>query len=352
MRHSLVVLALAVGVLLVLPSCALGAPDDHRAPLDTDVERVGEVTVDGATYEVYRYENVVPYASGYELFVDGDRVGDAEEARRVARAYAWSRTLSEEVGEDELREMRDVGRTAERAGAVISAPLGAIETALSAVDEAKERESLGVSVWDVAVSALPELEDIESVLRVTRDELRRWDERVGSVGEDVNDVADAAESVRAGEETDYDELPALFENTSEGLSEAEEISDAIASDMSDVSDTTGGIADDLGDVRRVGDELASPFRGLSSSLGESATSVEEFSESATEVREVVETTRDRAMSQESAIITGWNRRGNAAVLVYGTGVVLVLLVALAGYGYRRREGIRQRLSPEETRPDE
>lgn len=342
--------------MLVIPPCALGAPDDHKAPLDTGFEKVGEVTLDGTTYEVYRYDNVVPYASGYEFFAEGDRVGDTEEAQRVARAYAWSRALEGEIGEQELREMRDVGRTAERAGTVISAPLGAIETALTAVDEAKERETLGVSVWEVAVSALPELENIESVLRVTQDELRRWDERVGSAGEDVNDVADAAESVREGGEANYDELPALFENASDGLSEAEEISDAIASDLSDVSDTTGGIADDLGDVRRVGDELASPFRSLSSSLGGSATSVEEFSESAAEVREVIEMTRDRATSRESDLVTGWNRRENAALLVYGTGVVLVLLFALVGYGYRRRDRLREWYaspsSTEESRPDE
>mgnify|MGYP000155525478 CR=1 FL=1 len=358
MRDSLVVLALVVGVLLAVPACAVGAPGDHTAPLDTGFEKVGEVTVNGTTYEVHRYDNVVPYASGYEFFTDGDRVGDPEEARRVARAYAWSRALEEEVGEEELREMRDVGRTAERAGTVISAPLGAIETALTAVDEAKQREALGVSVWEVAVSALPELENIETVLRVTRDELRRWDERVGSAGEDVNDVADAAESVREGGEAEYDELPALFENASDGLSEAEEISDAIASDLSVVSDTTGGIAEDLGDVRRVGDELASPFRSLSSSLGGSADSVEEFGESAAEVREVIEATRDRAASQESRLFTGWNRRRNAALLVYGTGVVLVILTALAGYGYRRRDRLREwyppssSSSPEESRPDE
>lgn len=334
-------LVVLVVLFSLLTGTAAASPADHSAPLDTGFEKVGEVTLDGTTYDVYRYDNLLPYASGYEFFADGDRVENAEKARRVARAYAWNRALKEKIDEEDVRTLRDVGRTAERAGTVVSAPLGAIETALAAIDEAKQRERLGVSVWDVAVSALPELSGVESALRATRDELREWDERVGDIGEDVTDVAEAAELVRAGGEAEYDELPGLFKNASEGLREAEEISDGIASDLSRVAETTDGIAEDLGDVRRVGDELASPFRRLSTSLGEAATTVDEFRTSAVEMRGVVEGTRNHATRRSSALFTGWNRRQNAAPLVYGTGVALALAVVAGAYGYRRRKEIKE-----------
>jgi len=345
MRRSIaiavVVPVAVVGVVLASSGGVVAAPNDHTVVLDTGFEKVKEVSLDGTTYEVYRYDSAVPYASGYEFFAGGERVDDAEEAERVARAYAWETALNEEMDEDDVETLRDVGTTADRAGAVISTPLSAVETALGAVDAAKERERLGVSVWDVAVSAVPQLSGIETSLRTVRDELRRWDERVGEIGDDVTHVAEEAESVRAGGETEYDELPALFEDATEGLEEAEEISAGLSNDLSDAGVLAGGVADELEGVDRVGESLSSPFRSLSSSLDETASRVEGFADSAEEGREVVEATHERATTEESRLTTGWNRRQNAALLVYGTALVLVLAAVAALYGYRRRDELRE-----------
>lgn len=336
-----------VAVLLLLGTATVveATPDDHTVPLDRGFENVGSVTVDGETYEVYRYGNVLPYASGHEFFADGERVGDAEEARRVARAYGWKVAMVEEMDDTDVENLRDVGRTANRAGAVISTPLSAVETALVAVDEAKRREVATLSVWDIAVSAVPQLDGIESALRTVRDELRRWDERVGDVGEDVTRIAEEAESVRADGEAEYDELPSLFEDASEGLEDAEEISGAVSNDLSEAADLTGRIADELEDVRRVGDDLASPFRRLSDSLEETTERVGAFTESAGEARDAVEATHERSSAEETRLTTGWNRRQSAALRVYGTGLAVVLVLVGGGFYMRRR-------SAEETRPDE
>ncbi len=356
-RARLCVVFLAAVAALVLSGAAVSVagaasnPGDHTAPLDTGYENVGEVTVDGTTYEVYRYENVLPYASGYEFFADGERVDDSEEAERVALAYGWKVAMTEEMDDGDVETLRGVGTTARRAGTVVSAPLSAIDAALTAVDAADgiDVPFTDTSVWDVATSVSPEIRGVESALRTTREELRRWDDRVGNIGDDVTRVADEAETVRASGETEYDELSALFEDAAEGLEEAEEISDALAVDLSRVAERTGEIADDLDDldIPRVGDRLASPFRRVSTSLENATTTVEAFSESASESREVIEATRERAETEESATATGWGRRQTAALRVYGTGVALLtLVVAVGGYAYRRR------LSAEETRPDE
>lgn len=344
-----------VAVVLASSGAAVAAPDDHTVVLDTGFEEVGEIRLDGTTYEIYRYDSVVPYASGYEFFANGERIDDAEDAERIGRAYAWKTALNEEMDDEDVANLRDVGTTADRAGAVISTPLSAVETALGAVDEAKQTERLGVSLWDVAVSAVPQLSGIESALRTTRDELRRWDERVGEIGEDVTRVADEAESVRAGGEAEYDELPALFEDASEGLNEAEEISRGLGNDLSEAGVLAGGIADELGGVDRVGEDLASPFRSLSSALDETASRVEGFADSAEEGRAAVEATHERATAEESRLTTGWNRRQSAVFRVYGTGVALVLAAVVALYGYRRREELKEKYrsySAEDTRPDE
>ncbi len=332
---------LVVGLLFVAAISGVAAePDEHTAPLDRGYEKVGETTVDGTTYDVYRYDNLLPHASGYEFF-DGDRrVGDADEARRVSQAYAWKVAVTEEMDENDIEKLRDVGRTADRAGTVVSAPFTVLDTTLSYIDELDERQVpfADRSFWDVATSTSPEVRGIESALRTSRNELERWDERVGEVGEDVTRVADESERIRGSDGSDYDDLPRLFEDASDGLKEAEEVSGVVADDLGEASERTGSIADDLAEVRLVGDELSSPFSRLSSALGNATTTVEEFGDSAAEAREVVERTNDRAATEESGTSTGWNRRQNAALRVYGTAAAVAVVVLLTGgYAYRRRD---------------
>jgi len=342
--------AIFVGATLAV-GAAVGSPGDHTAPLDRGFERVGETTVDGTTYEVYRYDNLLPYASGYELFNDGERVEDRSEVRRVARVYGWETAAREEVTDDELGRLRSTATTTRRASAVVSTPFTAIDTALSVVDELKEREAplSDTSVWDVVTAASPGLGRAESLLRTTRDGLEEWEERVGSIGEDVGKAVDAVRALREGEEPDegYDELDGVFENATEGLSTAAETSSAVRSDLNEASNITGSLAEEVSGVRFVGEELASPFRRLEGSLKNVSDSVRGFEERAEASREDLEAVSSRASSEERSVAVGWGRRSSAEARVYGTFVLLVVLVAGGFYAHRRREEVAERFVSEE-----
>ena len=169
MRTAAVVLLVLT---VVAPSALAAEPGGYTVPLDTGHEQVGDVTVDGTTYEVYRYDNVLPYVSGYEFFGDG-RVNDGNVARRVRRAYAWKTAVNEEMKDEDIEELRNVGETAGRARDVVSVPLEAANSTLRVLGG-------GSSERNPAVAAVPGLNTTETAVRAARDELLRWDDRVGN----------------------------------------------------------------------------------------------------------------------------------------------------------------------------
>jgi len=88
-----VVLFVALFFLAAVSGVAASEPGEHTAPLDRGYEKVGEATVDGTTYEVYRYDNILPYASGYEFF-DGEGASRTPRRRGVSPADTHGRSPS------------------------------------------------------------------------------------------------------------------------------------------------------------------------------------------------------------------------------------------------------------------
>lgn len=338
---------LLVVLLLVLPTVASPAatpaphPEEATAPLDTGYEKVGGVALDGTEYEVYRYDNALPYASGYEFFGDG-RVEDAETARRVARGYAWKDAVRHEVDASDVRRLRRVGETAEQAGVLVSAPLRAANTTLRAFEAVRSNETAaGRSLRGLAFSAVPALESVETTVRESRDALLRWEESVGNASEDVVRLADAVEKVRSGtaEGGVYADTPKLAADAETGLGDAVEASSAVAEALGGAANRTRSAADAVGDVRLVGGVLAPPLRRTADSLRNATEAVEGFEGNASDARATVVALRDRGTATEESARRGWRARRTAEERVYGTATVALGLVGAALlYALRRVRG--------------
>lgn len=324
MRTAAVVLLVLT---VVAPSALAAEPGGYTVPLDTGHEQVGDVTVDGTTYEVYRYDNVLPYVSGYEFFGDG-RVNDGDVARRVRRAYAWKTAVNEEMKDEEIGELRDVGETARRARDVVSVPLEAANSTLRVLGG-------GSSERNPAVAAVPGLNTTETAVRAARDELLRWDDRVGNASDDVVRFAEVADELRRGNTTRHDELPRLAVDAETGLGDAVEASSTVAESLGAAANRTGSVAGRVENVTFVGDRLGPPLRSVESSMRNATVRIEAFEFSASEARDTVERVRNRASDEETTLSGGWHARRSAGLRLYGT-VLVWVAVLLGGYGYYRR----------------
>lgn len=315
----------------VTPSVLAAEPNDHTVPLDTGYERVGNVTVNGTTYDVYRYNNLLPYVSGYEFFGDG-RVEDSDRARRVRNAYAWETAVNEEMDGEDIERLREVGKTAGQAHEVVKVPLEATNVTLRVLGG----EGTSSSAWGTAVSVLPALNTTETAVRGARDELLRWNDRVGNASDDVVGFAEMSNELQEGNTTRHDKAGRLAADAGTGLSDAAEASSTVAETLRGATNRTASVARRVENATVVGERFGPPLRRLETSLRNATATVEGFASSASEARDTVGRVRDRALEEEASLSEGWRARRSASVRLYGTGAV-VLAVLIVGYLWRRRD---------------
>lgn len=108
----LLVTAIVITGAVPLPIAAQGA-DENRVLLDSGREKIADVSVNGQAYTIYEYENVLPYASGIEVYTNGQRVDVKAEARHVAQVIAWRRA-AKGLDSTDIETLKQIDENAQR----------------------------------------------------------------------------------------------------------------------------------------------------------------------------------------------------------------------------------------------
>lgn len=372
-------LALVLVVMLsVIPLPVLGQTDGappEGAPLDEDATHLRTVAVNGTTYEVYAYENTLPYASGVEVYADGERVTDLEQAAPALRVIAAERALRnagvEDTGELISDTVANSGSTAaafqrvswrraaeeldasdidtlrsiRSAAAQIEQDLAPVESALERVvnliDRMKEQEVAGTSLWDAATQASPALQGFDATVRGLRDELTDWTEAARTIDASVPEVIDSLERTEAGEDVDYARLSRNFEAAMTGLTQLREESDELESRLSSVASTSSTIASEVQGAPVIGGDISDGFARLSETLNRGANRVGSFSDAIAEQEAALSSVKNTAEKTQSQLQSAYeselsslkdetSARNTAELRVYGTGAAGVVGLGLVG----------------------
>lgn len=347
---------------LAAPVAAQATEPGGRVPLDGEARQVTTVTVDGDTYRVYRQQNALPYASGVEVYADGERVTDEAAAAAVLRVtaaervfeaagvddpaarargvtsreaadetfdtVAWRRT-ARSVDDAELQEMRSTVETARRIKQVTAAAVGLIDEILGLFDWMKETSAAGVSVWDAATSASPTLEQLEPMLRDMRSTLAEWEQAADGVTTSLPRAIDGIERARAGEDVDYDRVASDLETASDDLAQLAPLTDDLAADLDAAGDASHQIAGEVADVPVYGGDLQRNFDSFGDALDQQASEARSFTETLEGQASLLDSVRtsarqthgdllDRWDSERATLRDAWNARQSADARVYGT----------------------------------
>lgn len=152
-----VLVGIVLGSLLTSPAAAAG-PGQNIYPLDRDAERVAAVVVNGQQYVIYRYDNLLPYADGIEVFSGGTRITSEETVDEVFTAYARVEGTTFDQGTVEtldavVRHARTVNRTT-------SATLSALNETLRYARSLKNTTVNDTTAWERAVEVSPAFEEL------------------------------------------------------------------------------------------------------------------------------------------------------------------------------------------------
>ena len=280
--------------------------------LDSEKEDVESVRVEGQVYKVYRQENMLPYASGIEIYTNGERVTSEETARAVIQKVAWQRATSE-MGSDDIETLRQLNQSTTTINKVITPPLEALNYILGFIDDLKER-----GVWSVATSLSPQFSAFETSARELRDGLQGWKQAADQVNQNVPLLINDLERMKRGEDVDYDKVSSHYSATVSGLDQLQSRSANVSDRLATVSESAGTVSSEVSGIPGVGEDFSKGLTELSATLGDASSQVDQFSSDLGQTQSKLSSVRSSAESTESEMMSAWNTRQTAEMKVYGT----------------------------------
>lgn len=324
-------------------SVSVEAPKE-RVLLDSDRTRIGNVTVDGTPYVVYRYDNMLPYASGVEVWGPDGRVESTATAEAVVQVLAWESSVSQLSAED-IETLRTIQTASQEIESTVTPPLQALNRILELRSELQNVDVgfTTINVWDPLVDQYPQVRAFMDTAEELRNRLQDWKSASQQTNENLETVIRSLERMENGEDVDYAKLGSQFAAAMQGLDELSTESETLASELSSGADTSRQIANDVSGLTvsgvQVGDQIARPFESTASTLSQSASEIESFSQTLEDERSELGTVKQEAEHSQEQYMSEYDTRQDATTRVYGTiGGAAVLVVLVLGLLFRGGSG--------------
>jgi hypothetical protein len=331
-RQLLTGLIVAIVLVSATPTAALAGDAPRTVLLDRSATDVATVAVDGQRYEVYRHDNVVPYASGIEIYADGERVTDPGTAEAVLTALAERRAVRE-LDAGDLATLRATGANASATASNLSAAATAVDATLASLREARTARAGVRTAYDAAVEAAPGIAEFNESARDVLPEFGGLENDTSAYGSNATRLAEMLERRRSGADVDPGRLYARDAATLEAKDElADEFGYGGPSrDLARLAAVSGAAASNLStaSVPRA-NRTARQLRAVRDGTAAAANGTAALEESLSEFE--LDRTRDRAESLEERWMRGWRSRRNAGADVYRS-LAVAGAVVLGGIGY-------------------
>jgi len=334
-------------VLLLMPALASAqsaseSANQHKIMLDTYVERIDTVDYAGTTYQVIRYNNVFPHASGIEIFTpDGFRVTDPDTAKSVLTQTAWKKAVTQLRPQD-IEKLKDIRDTSQEIYAAIAPVAATTSSVIDILNELKSPYFFGESAIDIVKTTYPGISTLESDLNSLNDDLNDWSAGALRVTNKLPVVIPGLEELKEGKEL----TPESQSNIQDSLSALETLktgTDAFGGSLSDVSSTlydaerSLNTASELTSDRKISESLFSKdISTLADAVGDLNNQVKSLGwivpslSSSLSMQSAKLSNVERTANNKANTLYGeWSSRRNALVMVYTTlGALIAVVLAI------------------------
>lgn len=339
MKERKVVISFVVILLIVgatpMTAFAQGASDPQPVLLDQDTTHIADITVDGQQYSVYRHENVFPWASGIDIYTNGERVTSESTAEAVLTALA-QRRASRDIGAEDVSQLRTTSQNASTVATNISATATAINETLVYMERLKTVQENGQTVYKTSAEAAPQIPEFNETARELHPELRSFENDSRAYRSNATALIELIEQRENGTNVDPQRLYAQYETT---LNAKNDLSDhlgfsGIDEQLTQLASTSETITTNVSSVPERGNKTAQHFRRVENESLVAANQTAAFDLSDFEL----DTVQERAESLEEGWTEDWNSRQNPASTVYQSiAALLIVIAAVGGYiAWRRR----------------
>lgn len=333
--RSIPVLIVVVSLVIAALAPAVAAQSIPRTVfLDEDTRRIGTIAVDGQTYQVYHHDNLVPWASGVEIYTEGHRVTSESTAQMVLEALAQRRAVSD-LGKRDADLLQASAANVTETATNVSESTAAINGTLAYLMDTKDLSAEGSTVFNESLEAAPTIDEFNQTAREVGPKLRSFDNDSEAYTSNATRLATLIERRENGDSVDPQRLYDRYSTTLEEMQRLSEHTDfsGVTEPLRTVAAQSESISENVSTVPKRGDELVQRFERThnTSSVARNGTQVLELPGFA------LEEPQDTAQSLQSTWVDEWEERRNAAMTVYKTiigGAVAILIVG--GYVWWRR----------------
>lgn len=343
------VLALVLTSIMVSAQSASDIANQHKILLDTDIVVIDTVSYAGTTYHVIKYNNILPYASGIEIFsCDGSQVTDPKIAKSVSTQIAW-KAAAAQLSPSDIDTLRDILDTSRKIRDTVAPVASATSSVTGKVDWLRNKACIEVPfvgkkcAWDAVKAAYPEISTFVSKLESLNKDLHEWKGASAEVSNTLPKAISGLEDLKSGKEMS----PELQTNIQESMSafgtlktKTDDISSRLSDVISTLSDAESSIRSAAGTPVVGG--FISTFADAVGSLNDKAKALrsdaQSFSRSLSEQNSKLSNVMNAANKKTNELYGSWNSRRKASVMVYSTlgGIIAILLAILGVLIYRRR----------------
>ena len=348
-QKMVMVLALALMPLMISAQSTLDIANQHKILLDTNIEVADTVTYAGSIYHVIKYNNVLPYASGIEIFSsDGTQVTDPKIAKSVLTQTAWKEAAAQ-ISPSDIDTLREILDTSRKIHDSVAPVASATSFVIDKVEWLRSEACVNVPfvgkkcAWDAVKAAYPGISTFISELESLNKDLNEWKDASAKVSSTLPEVISGLEDLRAGKEMS----PELQTNIQESMSafvtlktKTDDISSRLTDVISILSDAESSLRSAAGTPVVGG--FISTFADYVDDLNDKVKSLREdarsFSRSLSEQSTKLSNVMSAANKRADELYGSWNSRRNAPIMVYSTlgGIIAVILAILGVLIYKRR----------------
>lgn len=328
---SLLVLTLLVNA-LTMGVAAQSQP--RQIMLDTEATRIAEVHTNGQAFIVYRVDNALPYASGIEVYSNGERVTSESTVEEVFRALARRKATKFQPERETIAKLRRVIEQSQALQTTTTEAIIALNETLEYRGKLQETTINDSSAWEIATEKSDALDEGfasgftgSSDAVEVRNQLQVLRASATELEKNATRVITLLEQQQAGEDIDQSDLYRRFASVYSDLETMNQLVSEVGDRTVQLAETSRTAATQVKSVPQVGDNLQERLTSLASSLNETEASLADVGPGMIELREELPKVAADVQFQEK-LMKQWNRRQAASMKVYFTiGGSLILLVA-------------------------
>jgi hypothetical protein len=335
----------------------------YKVLLDGDVEVLDTVTTDRGTYHVVEYSNLLPFASGVEVFSpSGVRITDSDEVDPVLASIAWKQAAGQ-LSTADIETLRDILKTSQSIESTVTPVVSTTSYTLDKIDWLKYEACISVPLvgekcaWDYVKTAYPEIDMLATELQSLDDELTEWKGASSKVSDHLPSAISGLEQVKGGGQVD----PQLQSEITESMSTFSELQTKTNQMSSRLSSVSSTLSEAESSVRGVADtpvvggfisEFADAIDSMNDEVMSLKQSADSFSRDMQEQSSKLSAVTDTANKRTVELQGAWNARQNASARVYGTliGLPLLIFVIVVVLVLRKRRR-RKPVSKEEIKEE-